>query len=968
MFAVRVRTAARVDLAGRIVPAACAVLTFSPFHNDGGSFLAVSFPSWPGEHDRWWEPHGFLCGAEKRNKGKRRPFSVSHTTAMAARRPLSLEKAFLINPGFMGDSFFGTENCRKRRGGRKARLFRCPDKSTFLRFGQKTEERPNAQGILGSSLWRKASWPLFSGMQRKTATGDAQRQREGARKRNMGRVRARMASFVWCRRCGRGKGIQEREKTRTTRFRRRDGERGNPEALHRLSCCPTKMTPFAIVSLFGWATVGEVLLCAAPRRPGQRGDSPGVPPSCLTQARRFFDNVAVAMCVCRRAFFAPPPSLRGLGQCRDGRAGAGSDWPTLAIPADKERVSLVRGRVCWPPPPRSAATMGTRRKRTRVRVRREGKGDCAASAPKRQRTCRRDGFQDQVGHSVLEDLPNEVLWAIIVFCGQRDVEMLGSTSRRMQRMCRDESLWARLYDRDVPPCSGECLSLLGADIARSPEKPLDYARRRLDRLLDKERQTVDDTDAVCPGARWDVSRLANAGADLADCPHHWPSVLEARGYRWACMSMRPLPTRPRRRCHHGDRVVGTFRIDNLDDPTSGGLVYRGDATVVGTPPRHHYNPNGMGTRTGVARQAGDVWEDRPVAVCASGRWHTGHPWGPHVGWYRAADGPERGLTMCFHQCTDEPPLATDIGAAADNNGDDREPSNGARLFVTLSEHMVAVGTCHKPYIIQKRIRGRVWHTIVDHASGDRRPIRGVGVWIDTDGPHGITADPSGAQGLGIVRTPSGRMAFVGRLTRGVPSSGRLLDRAGATLYDGDLTSDGAPCYEGTFYLADGVSAWSEYWPHDRGCKDPDDPAPRASEVIVTYPGGARACVGDVDRTRGRGRPPQVLWFSWEGSSDADRLWPSAMWEAVRPPFAHRAARAGPPPVPLLVDAGLCSGSSPYFTHRDEIVEDLIFWPVPNAPDHDRPHLADTIEFVERMAAARPRWERYVAIVAAFYRP
>ncbi|AVK75313.1 F-box domain containing protein [Pandoravirus quercus] len=593
----------------------------------------------------------------------------------------------------------------------------------------------------------------------------------------------------------------------------------------------------------------------------------------------------------------------------------------------------------------------------------------AVSAVCRQR--RRRQAQESL-HAAWDVLSDEAVWCILVMCAQRDICALAATCRRMHRLCMDDALWRHIYRRDFPPCHNACLLPLGDEVSRSALSPLDYARRRLDRLLDPGDDLSVPDLAPSQTALWTVERLTSAAIHgVSECVHHWPDVIAARGYRWACASMIPLESyrMPQRLFYpvnepgaHGVlvghclvRSIQNCKLhDNgdIEEPNAWPYLasYRGDVEP-GT--RGFFVAHGFGTIS-------DPTASNLLWACRSGAWShgQGHISGPCALWQRAMERPD---TVVFMHCS-----GRELVHHAEMPG---QPDCGIGVLLS-SDGDVAVGCLSHPKGDPREGTTRL--ALIAHAGQTDRCVGSITAMATCASLRRVTAHlcgvlPGDIDGQGLLRTPSQRVAFVGSLIKGEPLTGKTWDAGGRLLYAGSFKHNVLD--HGTLYTADGTTLQGSWV---RGWRDIDSPAYSIPAIHLTasHPDGATVLWKDWMRVDRRMRP-RVADFWWtltaNGTVTTERPWPSADWDVLVLP--HDPAQPTRAPVrPLLADVGLAVARSTHLLHADEIVDDLAFWPRPNPDDGPRPHLDDTLAFLSRMVATRPRWARCLCVVSAMYGP
>jgi len=195
----------------------------------------------------------------------------------------------------------------------------------------------------------------------------------------------------------------------------------------------------------------------------------------------------------------------------------------------------------------------------------------------------------------IDTLPDEVLCHMLLLADARVTVALLFVSRRFYRVCTDESLWRRLFNRDYPACplNRGCLERMGnaliasaTDPEQTPARSLSlFADRLLDRVLDENRPDV-HSSRIPNGiaGHWVLNDLLTTGQTCGACVHHWPSVMRARGHRWAYLSNvdRPLsaPIRIRERDRADGRLAVPDRIHAVGRFAYRGGHYRGDLCWV----------------------------------------------------------------------------------------------------------------------------------------------------------------------------------------------------------------------------------------------------------------------------------------------------------------------------------------------------------------------------------------------------
>jgi hypothetical protein len=185
-------------------------------------------------------------------------------------------------------------------------------------------------------------------------------------------------------------------------------------------------------------------------------------------------------------------------------------------------------------------------------------------------------------------LPDRVVLRIMAACDVRSVGTMARVCRRTATLAADRDLWRRLYVRDFPLCDARSGCLLrvhdgwffGAGDDGSADD-LDNGPSAGHAAECPSGPRHDDGEADDRATRWaarcravtrpSAERLVPLCTPTAGCPHHPPSLVRARGYRWAYASnARPL----------------VFRVRSEHDGARGGacgghlhrIVHRGPST------------------------------------------------------------------------------------------------------------------------------------------------------------------------------------------------------------------------------------------------------------------------------------------------------------------------------------------------------------------------------------------------------
>ncbi|QBZ81738.1 F-box domain containing protein [Pandoravirus celtis] len=149
----------------------------------------------------------------------------------------------------------------------------------------------------------------------------------------------------------------------------------------------------------------------------------------------------------------------------------------------------------------------------------------------------------------MDALPDEIALHIVACLPLASVGRVACVSWRFNRLAMDESVWCGLYDAMCPPCTGPqldrtCMAHKGRaldhrpwlDVQDSEEKDIHFIARS------DASHPLHPFIATRPQGR-DGPFDVFADAPASTCPHHCPSVIRARSYRWACASQ-CAPPRP----------------------------------------------------------------------------------------------------------------------------------------------------------------------------------------------------------------------------------------------------------------------------------------------------------------------------------------------------------------------------------------------------------------------------------------
>ncbi|AVK76649.1 F-box domain containing protein [Pandoravirus neocaledonia] len=571
--------------------------------------------------------------------------------------------------------------------------------------------------------------------------------------------------------------------------------------------------------------------------------------------------------------------------------------------------------------------------------------------------------------TLLGDLPDEILAHVAGHLPLVAVAALGRTSRQMRDICLDDRLWRRFYARDFPPCSeGDkgCLWHMSTAVGEF-DLPA-YAKSRLDRLLDpgvRESPLVHVANEDPAADRTQSILDALIGCGVCEmCPHHWRSVIAAKGYRWAYAS-NAVP--PRTFAAYPDLppcLVG--RIPLTGRPLTGD--YRGDVERVPSffgSEWQQYRPQGLGTAVYRFDGVESRLNGNMLRRCVSGEWRDGHMHGHAVSWSG------RGL------CTDPRPpedrscryVEGDYHYFEGQHVDGRPCGRGALIGAGVIRLGVwsADGTCvGQSWRITGADIKRVISNGVDRLSG-----------IGTTGSSALSGRETGP---GLVRTGDGIVAFCGNLGDGRPTKGQAFDLSGSLIYDGEFGCDGIDG-KGTLYLANGGVMKSDTWKQTYYAMTYTD----TNEAIpclygtITYPNGDKVKCQWIESAYEYGGMPSPVVYGFrysrhDAAADVAGLCLSSAlgWQVVVPgrheldPAARDADGDPPPTTSAALErthlSALCSGH----LGRRRWIADFVFWPQVYPRGFDYPDADDAIQFVEHMTSRHPEWAPYRSAIYAFY--
>jgi len=380
---------------------------------------------------------------------------------------------------------------------------------------------------------------------------------------------------------------------------------------------------------------------------------------------------------------------------------------------------------------------------------------------------------------------------MLQWCTAKDLGQLSAVDHRFRRLSLDERLWEPLYNRAVPPCieseTRACLFVSGSRVA-----DLDITsavERALDRLLDPAVATL-GTEPVLSRA---LCALANIHKRLESCPHHWHTVIAARGYRWALAVAASQV--PRRFGPHLDGSPATF----VGNAVCCGRQCRGDMGSAHDPNDHLC---GYGTM-------------REEHSCVSGRWNR--------------------------ESSAESIVAFSSGAIY-YGGYHNWRRHGYGVIVGLYRTGSDTPTVHAGQWSSGRIvDSRAWHV---ECGEHEKSVTGFGY---------TSSGVRDAVPQGIVRAGrDGRIAFCGelgyswtteRFGKLTPFRGRLFCSDGSTLYDGDV--EGNDGRSGRIHMRNGRILEMTRWRNTRWNPQSGGPPSSATTrfMALIYPNGDRMSWG-----------------------------------------------------------------------------------------------------------------------------
>ncbi|AJF97431.1 F-box domain protein [Pandoravirus inopinatum] len=519
----------------------------------------------------------------------------------------------------------------------------------------------------------------------------------------------------------------------------------------------------------------------------------------------------------------------------------------------------------------------------------------------------------------LAALPEEILMAILALCGPRDLCHLSAVGPVLRRLALDERLWKPHYKRAVARCYGmpeQCLARGGDQLGKVDLFACVIAAA--DRLLDTGTRMI-DTDGLIPRV---VRRLCR-DVPQQSCRHHWPSVIHARGYRWAYAVA--TVKQPRWFGPHLDGspagLVGRVERD--------GFLCCGDFVRI----RGKYKPHGYATCDGMSHKC-SCGLTRSIIRKVSGRWTHGVPTGPVVGWMplqkKKADYWRTGSACVCRGWYESYVTYTDDRALFLQAGYGPHGLEGPGVVIGSK----AMRAC-------QWVRGQPTDVVTLYKS--------LAEEVCTDGRPGSRV-------RGTLRV-HGLLGFHGTIkSKSTAHEGDFLGPDGNVLFRGDLGTG-----KGRIYADNGLvlkcDAWDRDWHPDQ-----DRPGPGKASISVYYANGDKAVWACA------GRQPVLTRFVAGGVSYE----PTLGWHVVTLPDVNTAKSTDhcdrQRRRTLVLDDGRIWSSSwrlEQIQWPDKVIDlDLVFWPRINSTRF----VDQVLQFVDHMIAnhrAEP-WTRCRKAVCAFY--
>ncbi|AJF96949.1 F-box domain protein [Pandoravirus inopinatum] len=225
----------------------------------------------------------------------------------------------------------------------------------------------------------------------------------------------------------------------------------------------------------------------------------------------------------------------------------------------------------------------------------------------------------------MDALPGEIALAILEHLPPSALASVARVSWRYNRLAMDDALWRRHYEARCPPCTDPhigwtCMAHKGRGLDHRPW--LDVS------CVDEDNHFLARPYAshpLCPfigtmPAARDSAFHTFAHPPVYECPHHCPSVIEARSYRWAfasqCAPPRPIDSTDVR-VGSGPWCVG----HDLVHHEGFAILSRATTAYRGEWHAHDDKPHGVGM---FAMRQSETTYTGAKDVRAVAMWRTGH--------------------------------------------------------------------------------------------------------------------------------------------------------------------------------------------------------------------------------------------------------------------------------------------------------------------------------------------------------
>lgn len=520
---------------------------------------------------------------------------------------------------------------------------------------------------------------------------------------------------------------------------------------------------------------------------------------------------------------------------------------------------------------------------------------------------------ERIANAVWDLLADEHVFYVLRHLRADDLMRVSAVNWRLRHIAFDERLWKALYTVAFPPCPTRCLATVGESVAGVCM--FDAVDKGIEHMLDPAWAAtgcaVELPQSVCA--------LGDTDVPSSTCPHHWPDVISARGYRWAYAVA--AVDRPRLFGPHLDGspacLVGRSQ------------AYRGDLKPW------MWDPIGDGYATCDGMNL-SPWERQWESIharCISGRFSHGAPAGRVVAWCNRADRSvkedTRNSCVGFYQ-------GDMTGGGPDGLGVLVGPTNGGAPSVIR---------CGPWRDGSPDTGNHAWSVV---GRGQEPKVAGIGYCIRDIGTSGVA------------RTAKGKVAFVGTVESWRPVAGRFLSNNGTVTYEGcahtaraavdnnsSTNGGGQRIRRSTLFMGDGRVVGLVGW---RGAWD-GGPTPKSRQIsglptiTVTYPNG--------DRMHWHGNPALPTEFVF---ADGRVCKPALGWnQAAYCAGTGRAENAKPRPrTQLLIQDTPFALPSEHPALSHEYIDSVVFWPRLSAATDARPYAC----FMDHMAACHgPLWAR-----------